>query len=521
MNKLFTYTLLFLALALQNTQAQTTCRDCPCFERLGDSLAVAGDYAGAIRQYNAAKACDSEKTHKMNRRIEELFLSIDRLRVEAEEADKQIREEEKQAARNLARAVEAEKEASKQAARAEANAGKALMEKALSDSLARVSDAERLRAEEETRRLEAERLRTEETLEKLSQAFGELTDIYCKQAGEQILALRYDLVLARAAAASELRQRSRADKLKKLYLELAYYYNEAGVADTAAMMVDSLRAWAGKTSSPEMNRDGVRTWLSGIDAAGLVELERRYYPYMLSVEGGTFMMGSNKRGRDYRDERPIHEVTVSGFKMAQTETTWWQYMLYCRASGAAVPETPSWGAQGNHPVVNVSWEDVQGYIQWLNTRSEGKYRLPTEAEWEYAARGGKVERDRNFIYAGSNEINEVAWYYENAGSRPRAVAGKKSHSLGLYDMSGNVWEWCNDWDGDYSKESQVNPTGSAKGVYRVIRGGGWGNNAVYCRVVRSRHHWAKNALLCRVARRGYARTTDRYYDVGFRLVFQL
>ena len=133
----------------------------------------------------------------------------------------------------------------------------------------------------------------------------------------------------------------------------------------------------------------------------------------------------------------------------------------------------------NCPVENVSWNDVQQYIQKLNAQTGKNYRLPTEAEWEYAAKGGKSTR--GYTYSGSNDIGSVAWYYDNSGSKTHAVGTKQANELGIYDMTGNVWEWCSDWYGNYSSYSVTNPTGVTSGGNRVLRGGSWSSNADNCR----------------------------------------
>ena len=169
---------------------------------------------------------------------------------------------------------------------------------------------------------------------------------------------------------------------------------------------------------------------------------------------------------------------------------------------------PSFFSGSNKPVECVSWDDCQEFIAKLNDLTGLEFRLPTEAEWEYAARGGN--KRQGYKYAGSNTIDEVAWYSDNAedvgessrdyGTHP--VGTKAPNELGLYDMSGNVWEWCSDWYGSYTSSSQSNPTGPSSGSHRVYRGGSWGSIADGCRVsYRNR------------------RTPDlRYNSLGFRLV---
>ena len=132
------------------------------------------------------------------------------------------------------------------------------------------------------------------------------------------------------------------------------------------------------------------------------------------------------------------------------------------------------------PVEKVSWEDCQTFITKLNQLTGRSFRLPTEAEWEYAARGGN--RSNSYKYAGGSSIGDVAWYYDNIGNQTHDVGGKRANELGLYDMAGNVWEWCQDWYGSYSSGSQTNPRGASSGSGRVSRGGSWFSYAGSCRV---------------------------------------
>ena len=197
---------------------------------------------------------------------------------------------------------------------------------------------------------------------------------------------------------------------------------------------------------------------------------------MVFVQGGTFEMGSNNGDSD---EKPIHTVTVSDFYMSATEVTQAQWK-------AVMGSNPSNWKGDNLPVESVSWNDVQKFLKKLNKSTGENYRLPTEAEWEYAARGGVETNGRSSQtkYAGSNNIDEVAWYGDNSGSKTHPVGKKKPNELGLYDMTGNVWEWCNDWyDEDYySSSPQNNPQGANSGKYRVLRGGSCSHFARFCRV---------------------------------------
>ncbi len=193
---------------------------------------------------------------------------------------------------------------------------------------------------------------------------------------------------------------------------------------------------------------------------------------MVRVEGGTFRMGSSDSEAD-SDEQPVHSVTLSGYYIGETEVTQalWE---------AVMGNNPSRFKGANLPVEQVSWNDCQDFIRELNRLTGKRFRLPTEAEWEFAARGGN--RSTGAKYSGSNAIANVAWYTDNSGSKTHPVKGKTPNELGLYDMSGNVWEWCQDWYGSYSSGSQTNPTGPSSGSSRVIRGGSWYRDARYCRV---------------------------------------
>ena len=195
---------------------------------------------------------------------------------------------------------------------------------------------------------------------------------------------------------------------------------------------------------------------------------------MVKVEAGIFMMGAtSKKLNPYNDEKPVHQVTLTNdYYMGKYEVTQalWQSVM---------GSNPSYFKGDNLPVEKVSWDDCQEFISKLNSITGRKFRLPTEAEWEYAARGGKKSRD--YQYSGSSKVSNVAWYRDNGKQKTHPVGTKRSNELGLYDMTGNVWEWCQDWYGSYVTSSQTNPTGANSGSYRVRRGGGWFNVAWGCR----------------------------------------
>lgn len=216
---------------------------------------------------------------------------------------------------------------------------------------------------------------------------------------------------------------------------------------------------------------------------------------MVAVDGGTFMMGASDDDPDAFDrEKPAHQVTLSSFSIAETEVT---QALWVAVMGSN-PSNFQYGL--NYPVEKVSWDDCQTFITKLNQMTGKAFRLPTEAEWEFAARGGN--KSHGYTYAGSDRISEVGWYNVNVTiTSTFPIATKAPNELGLYDMSGNVCEWCRDYFGDYSAAAQTNPTGPSWGSYRVYRGGGWSGMAV----------------ACRVAYRGYSNPTNKEYYKGLRL----
>ena len=225
-------------------------------------------------------------------------------------------------------------------------------------------------------------------------------------------------------------------------------------------------------------------------------------PEMVFVAGGAFNMGctSEQNSDCYNDEIPVHQVTVNDFYLSKYEVTqaqWREVMGY----------NHSYFTGDSLPVENVSWNEVQEYITQLNTLTGKQYRLPAEAEWEFAARGGN--KSMGYMYSGSHTVDAVAWFWNNIPSQTMGVEGygtqpvgtKSPNELGLFDMSGNVFEWCSDWYGAYDDSTQTNPAGPLSGVYRVVRGGSWnsGHRDAY------------------VSSRGFIIPELRYNYLGFRL----
>jgi len=218
---------------------------------------------------------------------------------------------------------------------------------------------------------------------------------------------------------------------------------------------------------------------------------------MVLVDGGSFMMGcSNEQSNNCdKDETTVHRVVLSRFKIGKFEVTRSQWLEVMDKSRS------TFNSCNQCAVSNVSWNDIQVFIKKLNKLTLKHFRLPTEAEWEFAARGGILSR--GFEYSGSNDLDSVAWYDRNSKLSVKKVGQKNSNELGLYDMSGNVWEWCSDWYGEnyYSESIVDNPIGPMYGEDRVVRGGSW--------IVGPRNH--------RVAYRARESPDKRESYIGFRL----
>ena len=195
---------------------------------------------------------------------------------------------------------------------------------------------------------------------------------------------------------------------------------------------------------------------------------------MVKVEAGSFDMGATpEMKKPYDWEKPVHRVTLTNnYYIGKYEVT---QALWKIVMGS----NPSNFKGDNLPVENVSWNNCQKFISKLNKLTGKSFRLPTEAEWEFAARGGN--KSRGYLYSGSNAIGDVAWYEGNSSFMTHAVGTKQPNELGIYDMTGNVWEWCQDWYDSYSSSPQTNPTGAVSGSYRVDRGGSWNCLARSCR----------------------------------------
>ncbi|MFM9949198.1 MAG: SUMF1/EgtB/PvdO family nonheme iron enzyme [Saprospiraceae bacterium] len=345
-------------------------------------------------------------------------------------------------------------------------------------------------AKEAKKQAEAARL----ALLEQQKALADVVRLTLKEAYTFIYRLDYESALEKLHAAVALNAAPQV--VSDSLLEIVYYFAETGKIDRAIGVLDTAAQLAGRevvSFGKLSNLQDFRKAIETLSPARLVALDARYFPTMLDIPGGTDTLGSDLDD----DGNPRHAVTLSAFKLAKTETTWWQYNLFCEATGKEKPEKPvGWGGEGDNPVINVNWYDAVRYANWLSSRAgrdtaivqtggkyefrriPGTYRLPTEAEWEYAARAGQ-----NFRYAGTNEANqlgEFAWFGENSGSRTRTTGAKKPNAWGLYDMSGNLNEWCWDWLGKFPENPEKDYSGPDAGSFRAIRGGCWYDFAESC-----------------------------------------
>ncbi len=372
---------------------------------------------------------------------------------------------------------------------------------------------------------------------KLESTSGHFFDELKEKLGNQIYGLQY--LEAQDTLTTMFLLNIRREELRPFLFEMLFFWNEAlrqqQIAQTLTFWLDSgllSPALAATLSAPHDpdDRDTIRHWLQKAEPNRYADLQKKYgapkSAVMLEIPGGQLEIGEGKNKR---------LAWVPTFQLANVPVTWWKYGLFCFAENREAElaaKAPSWGIKGEHPVVNVSWYDAVEYcnwrssaqgldqvyaidktrkdpaneskddkVKWLVSRREkaNGFRLPAEIEWEFAARGGMASKGT--AYAGSDAPEKVAWFDKNAGGTTQPVGKLKPNELGLFDMSGNVWEWCRDWYSDYPENLPEGYQGAEKGSGRVLRGGSWINYDVSCRV----------------AVRNWVDPVIRSYNLGFRL----
>ncbi len=467
----------------------TTATAQTCEQILADARKAADSklYKDAVLKYLAAqKVCPTTRDQEIKGYVLDVFTKIDALKSKAEKAEIVAKNALKQAETERAKAKKAEKDVKEALQQAEIN------------------------------------------LQQAQAANERVVGAILRDIDQNILKLEYDDAFEKCRTAMNLKVESQKEALHLRLLEIAYFYTETDTAQAAINALSWIKQTGFSATSPNIIQT-LKTEIKNLCPPPFFQaLEERYYPKMIDVEGGTFTM---------KDDSLEHEVRLNSYKMAETETTVWQYFLYLKANREKPYDTPTWQYWGNNPMIYVSWYDAVEYCNWVSRR-RGKtetytidktrkdpnntysgddvkwtvktneqaqgYRLPTEAEWEYAARGGTHQS--TFEYSGSDDIKEVAWYNENSSSRTQPVKRLKPNALGLYDMSGNVWEWCFDWYSDKLNVSSSKYWNSPeKGNSRSLRGGSWDDDVSISGVSNRLNFYAD----------------FHYFNYGFRLVGSL
>ncbi len=316
---------------------------------------------------------------------------------------------------------------------------------------------------------------------KLERTAFQVVEAFTREANNHIYTLDYKKATDRLYKAAALAQHTRG--FKKAALEVAFFYNETEHPKEAFALLDTAGFFANRI--PAQAADSIREFIQVQNPGWFDTLQQRYFPDLLTVPAGEFLFNDQARAE------------VSAFRLGKTEVTFWQMNMF-DACFDRVRQMPVWGFSGDNPAVYVNWFDALSYANWLSGKrglqpvyridttetdtlvqvnwAANGYRLPTEVEWEYAARGGP--NHDGFTYSGGNNLDEVAWWGNNSGEvygvkRSNAVGTKKANSLGLYDMSGNVWEWCWDWSGRIYNRVDADYRGPESGKERVLRGGSW------------------------------------------------
>ncbi|MDE5574441.1 MAG: SUMF1/EgtB/PvdO family nonheme iron enzyme [Bacteroidales bacterium] len=350
------------------------------------------------------------------------------------------------------------------------------------------------------------------TLQAQKDGYDDYENAEIKLGVEQTLVLDIEMGESICALEGKVTDKKTGEPLSGVTIEIQLIGKQVQTAENGIYRLDSLKAGTYTLKAQKAGYvDYIKEKIKLIASQTLpldIEMEEEYKAEsdytvtmyglnleMVYVEGGEFEMGATaEQGNDaYDDEKPVRTIKLDGYHIGKYEVTQAQWK-------AVMGTEPSYYKGDNLPVEKVSWEEAQEFCRKLSRATGKKYGLPTEAQWEYAARGGN--KSQHYKYAGGNDIDEVAWYRDgHSGSKTHPVGSKKANELGLYDMSGNVWEWCSDWYGNYDENDTENPQRSANDSRRVNRGGGWDFPAVSCRV----------------SNRDGNTPDERYGDLGFRV----
>ncbi len=459
--------------------AQTNCQSILTNAR---NAAAKGNYKEAIDKYITAVDCDRNLSTTANSEIKAMFDKINKLKTKAEQAETKAKAE----AEKAQKAETAAKVAKDDAQTANQN---------------------------------------------LKKTIAQVVLLQLQQADKAILNLSYDTALVQTNRIADLGELP--DSTLKRYQEIAYWYTETNQTTKAINTLNQAAQHLKKLQSACPNTAQLNTHIQQLNPQHHQQLQKRYYPDMVAIKGGTYTMGSPNGETNRGDDETQHPATVSDFKIARTETTVFQFALYCQATyptdSIDISDFLKDATEKNdarHPVVSVKWYDAVQYANWLSQRQQLKalynvdkeyaldttaqgYRLPTEAEWEYACRAGSAtpfNTGPNLTTAQANYDGDSPYAnYPKGDDRQKTTpAAYFSHNAwGLYDMYGNVWEWCHDWYGDYLPQPPPNYKGAIYGLSRVLRGGSWSDTAQNCRS----------------ANRLETLPSYRYDAFGFRLVF--